>query len=112
MSETVATITLDQVLDTARAVVNHKSTRPAIGVPVTHTVAMAHTVCGLDDIAKLAADLLAASAKHAAAGAAGDIDAEVAALEQLSDIEAELTGSLQALGYLTLTTKQEADHGR
>ncbi|PZP10065.1 MAG: hypothetical protein DI607_11810 [Sphingomonas hengshuiensis] len=110
MTTKPANITLDDVLETSRAIVNHKASRGAIGVSVDQVVAMAHSVCGLDDVARLAAEYFATRERMFAAGAAGDVEGEQAADDQLDDIDAELTGALGALGYLTLV-EQEAPDG-
>lgn len=107
MSEAPKHAPLDEVLATARAIVNHKSTRGAIGVPVTHVVGMAHALCALHDIAESAAEMLAASERSGQAATRGDVDTEVAEVETYKHHEAELADGLIALGFLTLV-EQEA----
>lgn len=94
-------VTLDEVRATARDIVNHDGTRRAIGVSVHHVLAMAHTVCALDDIAKAAAELIKEAGRHRAASVSGDIDVEVSALEDMAGNEATLADALMALGFLS-----------
>ena len=94
MSEATATFTLDQIMEAAQGVAHRVPRKDAIGLSVNKQTAMAQTLLCLDDVARLAADLLIA----------GEETFEAKCLE--------LAGALGALGYLTLTTKQEADHGR
>lgn len=106
MSETAPIIvTLDQVRETARRIVNHQSSRGAIGVSVHHVMAMAHALCALDDIARLAAESAAARAGMLRAGVPGDAGGEHAADERLTEIEAELHAELMTLGFIS--TEQE-----
>lgn len=106
MSEALKHAPLDEVLATARAIVNHKGTRGAIGVPVNHVIGMAHALCALQDIANSAAEMLAASERSGLAATRGDLDAEVAEVETYKHQEAELADGLIALGLLTLVEKE------
>lgn len=103
-------VTLDEVRATARAIVNHKSTRGALGVSVHHVIALAHTVCALDDVARLSAERIAARDQMFRAGTAGDVAGEQAADDHLDEIELELADALTALGFLP--TEQESTDER
>lgn len=109
MSDAPKHAPLDEVLATARAIVNHKGTRGAIGVPVTHVIGMAHALCALHDIADSAAEMLAAGERMSQAGKAGDIPAEQAADDDRQHHENELTDGLVALGLLTFVTRETND---
>ncbi|CAA0130249.1 Uncharacterised protein [Starkeya nomas] len=111
MSEAPQHATLAEVLATARTIVNHKSSRGAIGVPVTHIAGMAHALCALHDIAMSAAEMLAASERSGLAADRDDIDTEVAEVEVSIRHQNDLTDGLLALGLLTLAP-QEATDGR
>ncbi|CAA0130199.1 Uncharacterised protein [Starkeya nomas] len=109
MSEAPQHATLAEVLATARTIVNHKSSRGAIGVPVTHIAGMAHALCALHDIAMSAAEMLAASERMFVAGKGGDFRAEQAADDDRRHHENELTDGLLALGLLTLAPQETND---
>lgn len=112
MSETAtptSDVTLDDVLAGARAIVNHKSSRGAIGASVRLVHAMAHTVCGLDDVARLAGEYFATRERMFQAGKSGDVAGEQIADDQLDELDAELSGALAALGYLNLVSKENAN---
>lgn len=102
-------VTLDQVRATARDIVNHEGTRRAIGVSVHHVLAMAHMACALDDIAKAAAEMLQAAERHRQSANAGNVDAEVSALEDMGEHEAVLADALTALGFLTPPAQEKTD---
>lgn len=100
MSEaTPIIVTIEEVREAARKVVNHKSTRGALGVSTLHVWALAHAFCALDDIARLSAELFRTRDAMAAAGRAGDFKAEHCADDRLDEIEVELTDALVALGF-------------
>lgn len=109
MSDAPKHAPLDEVLATARAIVNHKGTRGAIGVPVTHVIGMAHALCALHDIADSAAEMLAARERMFRAGKACDSQAEHAADDEREHHEAELAVGLAALGLLTLIEQETND---
>ncbi|MFD2033103.1 hypothetical protein ACFSKM_27855 [Ancylobacter dichloromethanicus] len=96
-------VTLDEVRATARKIVNHTSTREAFGVSVHHIIALAHTVCALDDVARLSAEYFATRDQMGRAGAAGDVAGEQSADDLLDEIELELADALMALGFLPPT---------
>lgn len=100
-------VTLDQVRATARTIVNHQSTRGALGVSVHHIIALAQTVCALDDIAKAAAEWIAT--REWMLDAVAGSDAYQAADDELNEIDAELTSALAALGYLTTPEQETTD---
>ncbi|QFR32415.1 hypothetical protein [Ancylobacter sp. TS-1] len=101
MSETAPiVVTLDQVRETARRIVNHQSSRGAIGVSVHHVMAMAQALCALDDIARLAAESAATRAEMHRAGVSGDAAGVHAADDRLTEIEAELHAELMTLGFI------------
>lgn len=109
MSEAPKHAPLPEVLATARRIVNHNTSRGAIGVPVTHITGMAHALCALADVATSAAEYMATRERMFAAGAAGDPAAESAADDELEQIDADLTGSLLALGFLTIKPQETND---
>ncbi|QIB34778.1 hypothetical protein [Ancylobacter pratisalsi] len=109
MSEAPKHPPLADVLATARTVVNHKTSRGAISVPVSHILGMAHALCALADIATSAAEMLAAAERSYQAAQGDDIDAEVAAVEAIGPHENELIEGLMALGFLTFTTQDTND---
>lgn len=102
-------VTLDQVRATARDIVNHEGTRRAIGVSVHHVLAMAHTVCALDDIARLSAEYLTARDAMFQPGASSDGAANLAAHYRLQEIVADLHAELTALGFLTSPEQEKTD---
>lgn len=101
-------VTIDQVRATARDIVNQEGTRRAIGVSVHHILAMAHTVCALDDIARLSAEYLTARDAMVRAEA-GDAGAERAADDRRAQIEADLHAGLTALGFLSSPEQEKTD---
>lgn len=102
-------VTLDEVRATARDIVNHDGTRRAIGVSVHHVLAMAHTVCALDDIAKAAAEYFTARAAMSPAGVPFDDAASAAAVERLQQSAADLCAGLAALGFLNSSDQEKTD---
>lgn len=107
MSETPKHAPLPEVLATARRIVNHNTSRGAIGVPVTQIIGMAHALCALADVATSAAEYFATRERmfDAIAGS----DAYRAADDELEQIDVDLTGSLLALGFLTLKPQETND---
>ncbi|MFG1463323.1 hypothetical protein V5F77_10505 [Xanthobacter sp. DSM 24535] len=92
----------------ARQIAEHKNPRrEAVGIPVDRLVDLARATVALDQVARLAADLLAARSKMLDADTFSECVLMDDALEAATE---QLTAALVTLGYVTLVEEEPA-HG-